>query len=72
MAVVRTQIVAIRDAAKAIESMASAMLAALEGTELHRNGECSHPPELRRQAPRMGAPEAWVCECGAEGDRIHE
>ena len=31
-------------------------------------GPCTHPESRRTLAPRMGAPDAWVCACGQEGE----
>ena len=65
------QLRAIRENARAIMAMTDALLATLEPTTAHADGPCQHPKEQRLAAPRMGAPDAWMCAgCGAEGERI--
>ena len=65
----RSQLLAIRQNAQAILAMADAVLAVVEtpvAAAAVSSGPCQHPPERRLSAPRMGAPEAWVCMCGVE------
>ena len=66
----REQVIAIRAGAAAQVAMADAILHALDsGPAPQRTGEpCAHPSEQRMPVPRMGAPEAWRCACGAEGE----
>ena len=63
-----SQLLAIRQNAQAILAMADAVLAVVEPPVAVpvSSGPCQHPPERRLAAPRMGAPEAWVCMCGVE------
>ena len=67
----REQVVAIRAGAAAIVAQADAILAAIapSGAPAGPSGMCQHPRESRRAAPRMGHPEAWICErCDTEGE----
>ena len=66
----REQIVAIRAGAAAQVAMADAILKALDAAPSPGPipDGCEHPPGHRTPVPRMGAPEAWRCACGAEGD----
>ena len=68
----REQVIAIRAGAAAQVAMADAILAALDGAAsppaAPPGGVCAHPAETRMAVPRMGAPEAWRCACGAEGE----
>ena len=68
----REQIAAIRAGAAAQVAMADAILRALDGAGLAAaspvGAACAHAPEQRMAVPRMGAPEAWRCACGAEGE----
>lgn len=67
----RSQIVAMRAGAKAIVAQAEAILTAMEPEALERqqpDAPCRHEPAKRMATPRMGAPDAWRCACGAEGD----
>ena len=68
----REQIVAIRAGAAAQVAMADAILRALDSAgptaASLANAACTHAPEQRMAVPRMGAPEAWRCMCGAEGE----
>lgn len=62
------QIAAIRASAAAIAAQCDALLAALPAPMTGaRDAGCQHPPERRTSAARMGAPDAWRCDCGAEG-----
>ena len=64
----REQVIAIRAGAAAQVAMADAILAALDGAAPPpaTSGSCAHPAEARMAVPRMGAPNAWYCACGAE------
>ena len=65
----REQVQAIRASAAAQVAMADAILRALEGDRpAAPAGECRHPVESRTAVPRMGIPDAWLCQCGASGD----
>ena len=66
----REQVLAIRAGAAAQVAMADAILAALDAPVPPRGPSeaCAHPSEQRMAVPIMGAPEAWRCACGAEGD----
>ena len=68
----REQVLAIRAGAAAQVAMADAILRALDApAQAQPTGAalCEHPPEARMAAARMGAPDAWRCACGQEGDR---
>ena len=65
----REQIVAIRAGAAAQVAMADAILRAMEpAPQSAPPSVCAHPAEQRISASRMGAPDAWRCACGAEGE----
>ena len=66
----RAQIVAIRAGAAAQVAMADAILKALDPKQPSpiAGAICDHAPERRIPTPRMGAPGAWRCECGQEGE----
>ena len=64
------QLTAIRAGAAAIAAQCDALLDALAPPALAPGveGPCAHSPERRTPAARMGAPGAWTCACGEEGD----
>ncbi len=61
----QAQVLAIRASAAAIVAQCDALLLAAAPAE---EGPCAHPEERRTSVPRMGAPGAWVCACGEQGD----
>ena len=68
----REQVIAIRAGAAAQVAMADAIIAALDGAAPPAARQtpdgCEHQSEQRMATPRMGAPNAWHCACGAEGE----
>ena len=64
------------DAVRAIRFHALGIVAATDGLlravtpgeDPGVTGPCTHPASRRTLAPRMGAPDAWVCVCGQEGE----
>lgn len=63
------QVMAMRASAMAIAATADAILTAItEATKPVPGTPCEHPAAQRTPTPRMGAPEAWRCVCGQEGD----
>lgn len=66
----RAQLLAARAAALTLVAQIDACLVAMSALERCAAGPsaCEHPPERRTEAPRMGAPGAWVCACGEQGD----
>ena len=82
----RAQLEAIRAGGVAQAAMASAILAALppdaspepvrvlSSSDVERSlGMCSHAPDRRLDAARMGAPTAWVCgDCGHKSEESEE
>jgi len=69
MSTLREQVQAMRDQARGIVAVADRLLGQLPDPHASApEGPCSHPPERRLEAARMGAPRGWVCECGHEGE----
>ena len=67
----REQVAAIRASAAAQVAMADAILRALDAPVAPTPSgptSCEHPIEVRIATARMGAPNAWRCECGVEGE----
>ncbi len=64
------QIVSMRASAHAVVATADAILAAMGETApaIAPGTPCDHPMSQRTPAPRMGAPDAWRCACGQEGE----
>ncbi len=62
----RVQLLAVRASAAAIVAQCDAALEAQTSSPVE--GPCAHPPGRRTEVPRMGAPGAWVCACGEQGD----
>lgn len=60
----RTQLVAIRESARALVAQADAILAALDGAAVDRGRTgfvCPHPAAQRISAPAMGTPARVIC-----------
>lgn len=69
MNLLRAQLMAMRDTAKALTAQAEAILMALEAPHagMQRSNGCEHPPGQRIDASTMGAPNRIVCGvCQAE------
>ena len=70
-ALLRHQIIAMRENARAVMATADAILAAISEAPVSMviaalSGPCRHDPAQRLPVPRMGQPDAWLCACGVE------
>ncbi len=57
----RQQLIAARETAKALVASIDAALSALDVPEPPVGGPCQHPPEMRVEAGGMGSPNAYIC-----------
>ena len=71
MQMFKEQVEAMRkDAQRVVEGCDRLLRALSSHAGVPTDGACTHPPERRLEAARMGAPHAWVCLCGQDGEEL--